>query len=73
MSARLARRLSAAFWPNPGNESANRAAGNALIDRLRVEQVAALLDWYGGPEKGGRGPTFCLLQDRLARLGWRTP
>ena len=64
-----------AYWPGSRGKGstgkpADRDAGNAYVDSLRVTDLRALRDGVWKPGRGGRGPTYCMVAEHLASFEW---
>lgn len=63
----IARQCSQAYWPRPGNHSADRAAGDAFVDSLTIGQLAEFFSTCT------TGPTFCMVRRRVTQLLEKLP
>lgn len=59
----LSRRLSLAYWPRPElNESADRARGDAEVDKMSIGELAQYFS------EVQIGPTYCMVARRVGEL-----
>lgn len=62
------RAITRAYWPVPAeNRSADREAGNKLVDEMTLEELVEFFKEYDC------GPTFCLVRERVFEQLKRLP
>jgi len=65
LANQVSKRLSQAYWPNPEkNESARRAAGDAEVGKLSMEELRVFFKYVDC------GPTYCMVKEYLVQQGF---
>ena len=65
----IAHAIMMAYWPRTSfNDPADRKSGDSYIKALTIGEVEAVLDFFGPPDKGGRGPTYCMFAEVLGSM-----